>query len=429
MNKFVSFLLIFVLFLIYDSCTYSDIANSASIALPEIMVNVSGAKVNSIRLLPGTAAILRYAGSTDVRFSTSRNLPTSVRERKNVRLGGYFYGGWENDSLMSPVQLSWIAQNLDVLVLNNYYPDVNKNNGGISPDNVDSLKQRNPRLKYYSMLFATTLREPLFNPQTMSNWVLFNKMGKESTGVRRGYDTDLNHLMDLGNRDYAAFLREFIINYTGKYHADGVAIDEIMWNGYWGVDLKNLRDYSTVDQIRQTCYDWLQRIKSNNNSEVIHQAFWADAQTHTNGVWGETSFYSWFRDGHDYDIFYRTMTFGEILGAIKAYSQKGETYVWAAWYDQDDPDQLEYCVATYLLGKEGDYTVFQPQPIYGGGYPNNLSGYDVGMCISEVEKNRAILDIELGPPIGDLYTEVVNKRQIWIRKFAGGIVYCNPNDY
>jgi hypothetical protein len=422
-----AFSCLIVSFLISGSCTYLHEVLPIVIILPEPMINVKGERVNSILLTPGTAAILRYANPVDTLSIPASNLGF-VRERKNVRLGGYFYGGWANDTLMSPAQLSWIAKTFDVLALNNYYPNFNKNNGGITPDGVDSLKTQNSRLKFYCMLFATTLCEPLFDPKTMSNWVVFDKNGKEALGVRRTSDQDPNHLMDLGNVDYANFFRNFIIDHTKKYHADGVATDEVMWNGYWGLDVSDMRDYSSVEQITQTCYDWLERVKSNNPKEVIHQAFWPEAQNYTNGIWGETSFFSWFRDDHEYDIFYETLNFNNIVETIKTYSQRGETYIWAAFYNQNDPVQLEYCVAAYLLGEDGNYAVFQPQPVYDGGYPNNLAGYDISTSIGEYERNKAIFDVELGAPIGEYYVTNIQLRNIWARKFVNGIVYCNPNE-
>jgi hypothetical protein len=145
-------------------------------------------------------------------------------------------------------------------------------------------------------------------------------------------------------------------------------------------------------------------------------------------VWGEASFHSWFRDGHDYQIFYETMDYNEIVKTISSYGLKGETYIWAAYYDINNPEQLEYSIATYLLGKNGDHVVFQPQPVYDGGYPNNLAGYDISTCIKEYERNNTVFDIELGSPLGEFYTEKVNGVKIWVRKFTKGIVYCNPNE-
>jgi hypothetical protein len=234
--------------------------------------------------------------------------------------------------------------------------------------------------------------------------------------------------MDLGNVDYANYFRNFIINHTQQYYADGVAIDEIMWEGYWGLDVKNMRDYSSVSQIQQSCYDFLERIKKENPKEAIHQAFWPQAQQYTNGIWGEISFYYWFRDNASYPVFYNSMNYSEIVKAIETYSEAGKTYIWAAWYEQNNSTELEYAVATYLLGKKGNYVVFQPQPIYGGGYGDNLAGYDINTGMDEYEKNKNIFDVELGTPLEDAHIELINFHSVWVRKFTNGIVYTNPTN-
>jgi len=407
-------------FLVFSSCgddlflrLATELSEIVTIDLSKPMLDARGNKVTSVQLVPGTAAILRYIETDHVVPATVSN---NIRAGKSVRLGGYFFGGWADGRHLSSKQLEWIARTFDVLTLNNYYVlSENNLNGGITPDQVLWLKKQNPQLKYYSMLFATTLREPLFDPARMS------------LGVRRGHDLDANHLMDLGNKDYAHFFRDYMIEHAKQYHADGVAIDEIMWNGYWGVDMADVKNYTSVEQIRQTCYDWLKIVKTDNPKEVIHQAFWPEAQAETDGVWGEASFFSWMRNGYRYEVFYEKMDYSEILTNLSAYGQKNKTYIWAAAYDASDFRDLEYSIATYLLGKNGNYVVFQPHPVYDGGYPHNLSGYDISTCIKDFEKNTALFDIELGEPLGEFYTKKIHGKKIWVRKFTGGIVFSNAN--
>src|SRR5688572_27671652 len=127
----------------------------APIILPEPMLDVYGKKLTSIHLPSGTAAILRYDRNQDWSIAAQS---TTLPANKSVVLGGYFFGGWEDGKEMSAEQLSWIARNLNVLVLNNHYLRAeNRVNGGITPDMVKWLKKQNPQLKYYCMLFATTL--------------------------------------------------------------------------------------------------------------------------------------------------------------------------------------------------------------------------------------------------------------------------------
>jgi hypothetical protein len=411
-------------------CTWSDDINSSTIPLPENMLDSEGNTVHSVYVARGSAAILRKIPKAVLSHPPTVDLNVGqLRPAKSIRLGGYFFGGWDNGKLMTQTQLSWISQHLDVLSLNNYYvvPE-NNYNGGVTPENVAWLKKQNPNFKYYSMVFATTLREPYFDKNTMSTWVIRDKNGKEVLGLRRGHDLDLNHTMDLSNKDYANFFRNFIMEHSNKYHADGVAIDEIMWRGYWDIKLSDMVNFSSVNQITSACYSWLEIIKRDNPKEIIHQAFWPDAQQHSDGVWGESSFHHWFRDDHRYKVFYETMSYQEIIDNMMHIGERGETYIWAAYYNGNNRDELKYTLGTYLLGKKGDYLVYQPQPIYDGGYPQNLGGYDIRTCVSEYENNKDLFDIELGKPEGDYYIEMINDKPIYIRKFSNGIVYVNPND-
>ncbi|HZY83015.1 MAG TPA: putative glycoside hydrolase [Cyclobacteriaceae bacterium] len=411
-----------------SSCdVYYDVFPGVAIDLDQPMYDVFGKRVKSVKLQPGRAAILQIDDPNQVN-KTAFSQSGKPRPNKTVRLGGYFFGGFDQPHKLSQKQMEWVATHLDVLSLNsNYVIEGNPENGGITPEGVLWLKQRNPDLRYYCMLFATTLREPQFDPATMSNWVVEHKDNHEAYGVRRSTEGDLNHLMDLGNADYAKWFRNFMIKHANEYHADGVAIDEVMWNGYWGLDLKDMKDYNSVDQIRQTCYDWLKTIKTDNPKEVIHQAFWSEAQEFTNGVWGEAAFYSSWRDGTEYEVFYEDLDYRGIVNKVSEFGDKDETYIWASFYFREEELHLEYAVATYLLGKKGDHVVFQPQPIYDGGYPKNLGGYSLQTVMDEYERRKNIFDVELGQPLGEFYTEEIHNRIIWVRKFEKGIVYVNPN--
>lgn len=412
-----------------SSCdVFYDVFPRVAIDLPQPMYDISGKLVKSVKLHPGRAAILQTNDPRNNDINSAGLTPgREPRPGKTVRLGGYFFGGFDKMHMMSQRQLEWVAKNLDVLALNPNYVETNGNGGGITPEKVLWLKENNSKLKFYCMLFATTMREPQFDPATMSEWVVKHKGEHEAYGVRREIENDADHLMDLGNPEYAKYFRNFMIEHANEYHADGVAIDEIMWNGYWGLDVKDMKDYTSVDQITKTCYDWLETIKENNQKEVIHQAFWNEAQEHTNGVWGEAAFYSSWRDGHEYEVFYKDLDYRGIVDKVSEFGRKDETYIWGSFYFRDEELHLEYAVATYLLGKTGEHVVFHPQPIYDGGYPNNLGGYSLATLMQEYESRRNIFDVELGNPVGDFYTEKIHGRTIWVRQFEKGMVYVNPN--
>ena len=125
---------------------------------------------------------------------------------------------------------------------------------------------------------------------TKESWTLKLKDGSEALGVRRTSNDSLAHLMDLGNMAWADYYAQLYNSRTQAYHANGVAIDEVMWEGYWGTDINNLQNYSLVSQITQTCYDWLSRVHNDSSMEIITQAYWPKAQQYQNGIWGELSF-------------------------------------------------------------------------------------------------------------------------------------------
>jgi hypothetical protein len=434
MQKRLLSLLLIISFVSYSSCSFLEgVTQGNNIWLREPMITADGHIVHEVYLPSGTAAILRSMKPIDANPTAVDDSPgegsVPTRPGKSIRLGGYFFGKYGDGTALSQKQLSWISEHLDVLVLNALYTNVfNGFKGGcITPAQVAWMKKQHNDFRFYSMLYATTLIEPVFDPAIMSDWVVRNKAGKEALGIRRESDADIHHMMDLGNKDYAEYFRKLIIDHANEYHADGVAIDEVMWNGYWGVDIRDMRDYSSVEQVRQTCYDWLKRIKENNPKAVIHQAFWPQAQLHTDGVWGEGAFYTWFRAGTDYEIFYNTMDYKQIVENIAEHSRRNETYVWAANYKRGDAKELEYALATYLLGKSGPSVVFHPHPGYDGGYPNNLAGYDISTVMEEYDRYKALFDVELGNPVGDMYTEKMGRSQVWARKYENGIVYCNPN--
>jgi hypothetical protein len=206
--------------------------------------------------------------------------------------------------------------------------------------------------------------------------------------------------MDFGNAEYAEWFAHEQIRKAKEVGADGVAVDEIMWKGYWGMqdpenfgdDPEDYRDYKSVDEITQSCYKFLSivyPIMKAADVELITQAFWEEAQQYQDGVWGETS----FRAGDDYGdrddmdsgiVWYEKMNWLEIVQNLRTIGGKNKSYIWAAWYKQDNMEQLQYALATYMMGKPDNSTcvTFQPQPIFDGGYGScstcNLAGYSVG---------------------------------------------------
>ena len=74
------------------------------------------------------------------------------------------------------------------------------------------------------------------------------------------------------------------------------------------------------------------------------------------------------------------------------------------------------------MGKKSNSAVFQPQPRYNGGYPKNLSGYDIETVKEEYERNQKLFDVELGESIENATRVLVNGQYYWRRKFSKGLI-------
>lgn len=402
------------------------------INLDTTMYTVNGEPVNVIDIKAKTAKIVLYDPKPEG-FSHNE----SIRLNKTVRLGAYLYDTPED---ISPKDCrEYIASNLDVYALGGYLE------GYFWPEDFQAMRNINNDTRIYIMTFATTLGEHdnwtvdgSLEPythwnSTMDGWTLKTNDGTEALGVRRGSHDSLAHLMDLGSMEWADYYAMIYDNRVEAYHADGVAIDEVMWEGYWGTDINNLRDYDSIAEIEETCYEWLERVQQKSDIEIITQAFWDEAQQYQDGIWGEIAFrsggaYGNRVDDRSTDVFYKDMDWKGIVDNLVKHGESNDSYIWAAWYKQNDMEALEYSIATYLMGKINDCRSvgFHPQPIIGWGYPYSLCGYDVRNVMSEVEKHPEYYDLELGDALGPM--ELVNGDggQVWKREFTNGIVYVNP---
>nr|MDO8109463.1 hypothetical protein [Candidatus Sigynarchaeota archaeon] len=412
------------------------------IRLDSPMYTVTGEAVTTVALRPRTAMILLNDPHT-----TATPGPELIRPAKTVRLAAYLYV-IANSTVDECV--TWVGNNLDVYSLNLC-------GWVLSPGNVSAMKSLNPAGRFYFMVWgATTLFEDAnstyppgeWNPWSQTAWVKFNdtmlgwtlklKDGSEAIGINRKNSTDAAHVMDLGKMEWADYFAWIYTNRAKQYHADGLAIDEVMWRGYWGVDLATLRDYTSLDEIEATCYQWLARVDQKTDLEVITQAYWPEAQESQDGVWGETAFGYVGRSLPDdrYNVvWYEANNWEGVVHDLEAKGQQNDTYIWAAWYHQDDPAEREYAVATYLMGKQnGILSVgFHPQPIYGAGYDpdvaghpgTNFAGYSVRTAIDEVQSHPELFDLELGDAAGPMYLLSAPGGQYWRRDFENGIVVVN----
>ena len=146
------------------SCGLFEAKVIGNYTLPETMITIDGNTVDQIFLSPGESAILTYKNK---RPDSDLIVHSEIRKKKTIRLGGYFYGGFEDGRHISERQLDWVSENFDILSLN-LYEDPTNDDKRIYPDEVEMLKERNPKFRFYNMVFGTTMIEPIFDPETMS---------------------------------------------------------------------------------------------------------------------------------------------------------------------------------------------------------------------------------------------------------------------
>ena len=408
---------------------------SVHVEFGRTLYDVNGVPMTSIDLRERTGKVLLYSP-----YPTGIAHGEAIRPGKTIRLGAYLYDAKAIGSFTDAQARDWIASNMDVYALGGY------TNYTLFPDDVLAMRAINNKTRFYIMNFGTTLGEydnwtvdtPLGNctsvwNSTMDTWTLKLKDGREALGVRRTSDDSKGHLMDLGSTGWADYYTWVWNNRVAAYHANGVAIDEIMWRGYWGTDINELRDYSSIEQITETCYTWLERVHDNATFEIITQAFWDEAQQYQDGIWGELAFrcggaYGTRVDDRISVIFYEAMDWAGIVQNMVSHGERDRSYIWAAWYNRDDPAALEYAIATYLMGKVNNCTsvVFHPQPTYDGGYPRNLAGYSLETVRQELGRHPELFDLELGDALGPMQLKAGAGGQYYQRVYTNGIVLVNP---
>lgn len=413
---FASFLLVGVLTLF--GCNIIGVGGVADIAFPETMITLEGREVDELSLERGEASVLTYKRLRD----SSIQVHPEIRKEQTIRLGGYFYRGFENGRHISNSQITWVGNNLDVISFNMYGAPEQEDN--IYPKEIKSIKEKNPHFSLYLMVYGTTMVEPIFDPATMSDWTLKNNNGEEVMGLRRRSEDSKNHVMDMKNQEYRDFFGKYITEHAHEYHADGVAIDEIMWEGYWGIETDEIQGYDSKEDYYNASLGFLQALDSVSTTKIIHQAFWDEAQDYSNGVWGEGAF-KYHYNRKKKNVFYKGMNYGEVVNNLLKVSSRKDAYIWSAWYRENNLEDLKYAVATYLLGKGSNTAVLQLQPlVQEGEKASQKRFYDLSEFQEEYRKHKEYLDVELGNPVAK--PEQLKDRGLWLRKYEKGIVVAYP---
>ncbi len=390
------------------------------VTLESTYYDVNGNSMDTVFLAPGRGKILfKQPGTLE---GTEHG--ETIRPGKSIRLGCYFYGGYNASSV------GFITNNFDVVSLA----------GGMSPQNLNAARMTNPHLRFYKMALGAWWNGPL--NETTEQWVLHLNDGSPADVVRA--NPPESYEMDFGNGDFAEWFARNQIQRCVDFGADGVAIDEIMWDGYWGMeassnygdDPTDYRDYKSLKEIRQSCYDFLRRIHGVMNPagvEVISQAFWPEAQQYQDGVWGETAFKACWQDwttdlpNHIWKDICNLTWEGTVRNIIDAGNR---SYIWACWYNWENMEELEYGISTYLMAKRnGQSNVgFHPfgyqEP---HGWPSSINGWNASVVQAAIERHPEYYGIEMGDALGEMEQVIQHDGYYWRRDFENGMVLVNPH--
>jgi len=386
--------------------------------------------------LPGETA----AGVKDPAYSwMEKRLPgygeEPIRPGKSIRLGGFLYGydaiPLPGEEWPWPDARDWMARNLDLVSM-----------GVWPPEDTAVMRAINPAMCL--LLVAVPLILTVgggegfatggYEPGRMAAWRLMTKGGEESPNALWG-EKELGretHYMDIGNKDWTEFFRQQWNERCRQYGADGYCIDGVPWNGVYylepGVEL---RDYADAEQVNATIYRFLDAIRTPREFLVVDDVPQPERQAHLDGVWGEDwlAYDSSLPWGED-----RTARWELAVDYVARYSAERKPYIAAGWYHHGNENELEYLLATYLMAKESNSVVFQPQPMGTGvGPPQwsyDIGGYHLGLFKSEVEEYRHLFEVELGKPLAGRERRAESHAEggtVWQRRFQKGVVLVNAS--
>ena len=206
--------------------------------------------------------------------------------------------------------------------------------------------------------------------------------------------------------------------------ADGVFLDGTPWGGAYYPDPSNLRDYESRAEIEAATRAFVDNLRT---VTMVIDDEWKDGrQEHLDGLWDE----GWM--GYDSTIptwgFDSPARWETAVATVEQVSARKKLDLSQGWYHHGNRFELEYLIASYLLGKRSNSALFQPCPIDSPhlpeGSPYDLSCYAADVYAAELEAYPEIFDVELGPPMGVRYPV---EEHLWAREFQRGRVYVNAS--
>ncbi len=343
-----------------------------------------------------------------------------IRTNKTVRLGAYMwvFDGWSDEQ-----RLRFAGTQFDIFSYDHgfYY----------TPESTKVLRSYNPAIclmvTFCPMILDqanhTWLNVGGWNESRMESWVLRTKDGAEAANPLWSFGN--TRVMDIGNPDWAIYFRDRANMWVDYMGADGYFIDGVPWNGVYYPSVSNLSGYRSVQEINDAIIRFLDLARTPHHCLVVDDVFQPWQQAHLDGVWGE-----------DWLAYDSSLPFGEnnvarweqAVQNLETYTAEKKPYIAQGWYHYGNSTELEYLVATYLLGKKSNSGTFQPcpmgSPALSPDAPYDLSSYQADIYSLELEEHASIFGVELGMPVAD---RVRVGPDFWVRQFTNGLVYVNPS--
>jgi hypothetical protein len=343
-----------------------------------------------------------------------------IRARKNIRLGAFIWDftGWDKEE-----RNQWVGSHFEAFSYDHvgiYY----------SPADARTLREANPAI-FLGIVFSPQILDVKgqsylnvggWDPSTMGDWVL--KLNDGSEAPNQLWSFEDTHVMDVGNIDYSNYFRDRVALWVERMEANGVFLDGTPWNGAYYPSPSGLRDYDSRDDIEAATRAFIDNLRT--VTMVIDDEWKQERQVHLDGLWDE----GWM--GYDTSIptwgFDSPTRWEAAVATVERVSSQNKLHLCQGWYHYGNRNELEYLVASYLLGKSSNSALFEPCPIGSPYLPEgaayDLSCYTADIYAAELEAYPEIFEVELGVATGGRYPV---EEHLWARDFAQGRVFVNAS--
>ena len=343
-----------------------------------------------------------------------------IRTGRNVRLGAFtwVFTGWTNEE-----RNRWVGSHFEAFSYDHvgYY---------YSSADVRMMRETNPAiflgLSFCPQILDVKAQSYLnvggWDPSSMGDWVLRLADGGEAPNQLWSFED--THVMDVGNPAWSDYFRDRAAMWVERAGADGMFLDGTPWGGAYYPDPSKLRDYDSREEIEAATRAFVDNLRK--VTMVIDDEWKNGRQEHLDGLWDE----GWM--GYDSTIptwgFDSPARWETAVATVEQVSARKKLDLSQGWYHYGNRFELEYLVASYLLGKRSNSALFQPCPMGSphlpDGAPYDLSCFAADVYAAELEAYPEIFEVEMGPAMGGRYPV---EEHLWVRDFERGRVYVNAS--